>query len=54
MEAPADIDQFRPPDILQRVRKGSARGLVFLAHDPPLLAATLTFALLVFLAVFGR
>lgn len=54
MEAPADIDQFRPPDILQRVGRKSARGLVFLAHDPPLLAATLAVALLVFLALFGK
>ena len=41
VEAPADVDQFRPPDILQRVGRRSARGLVFLAHDPPLMAAAL-------------
>lgn len=54
MEAPADIDRFRGSAILQRVGRKSARGFVFLLHDPPLLAAAFAVALLVFLAVFGE
>jgi peptide/nickel transport system permease protein len=54
VEAPADIEQFRRPDIFQQLRRKSARGLVFVLHDPPLLAAALAVALLVFLALFGR
>jgi peptide/nickel transport system permease protein len=54
VEAPADIDQFRGSAVLQRVGRKSARGFVFLLHDPPLLAAALAVALLVFLAVFGK
>ena len=54
MEAPADLDRLRSPDVFGRARRSSARGLVFLARDPPLLAATLALAVLVFLALFGR
>jgi peptide/nickel transport system permease protein len=54
VEAPADIEQLGRPALAHRVGNRSARGFVFILHDPPLLAAVLAIALLVFLAVFGK
>jgi peptide/nickel transport system permease protein len=42
------------PALIQVARQKLGRGLVFLAHDPPLLAATFVVFVLVFLAIFGR
>lgn len=54
MEPSVELERVAPADIFTVARRKAAKGLVFLAHDPPLLVATFVVALLVFLAIFGR
>jgi peptide/nickel transport system permease protein len=54
VEPSAELGRVAQPDTFAVARAKLGRGLSFLVHDPPLLAATTVFAVLVFLAIFGR
>jgi peptide/nickel transport system permease protein len=54
MEPSVELDRVAGPDVLGEARRRLRRGLSFLVHDPPLLAATIVVLVLVFLAIFGR
>jgi peptide/nickel transport system permease protein len=54
VEPSVELGRAAQPDILAVARARLSRGLTFLVHDPPLLAATTVLAVLVFLAIFGR